>query len=91
MHRDIAKSKAQDDATKKGRKPEDCLCIEFCGERHFRHREDHSFEAKEMAQKSTSNLKNEYPLFVRAQDGSEFSLHWDVDTDPDSLLDSAVK
>ena len=44
-----------------------------------------------MAQKSTSNLKNEYPLFVRAQDGSEFSLHWDVDTDPDSLLDSAVK
>ena len=37
------------------------------------------------------NLKNKYPLFVRAQDGSEFSLHWDVDTDPDSLLDSAVK
>lgn len=32
--------------------------------RHFRHREDHSFE-----------------------DGSEFSLHWDVDTDPDSLLE----
>ena len=25
-----------------------------------------------------------------AQDGSDLSLHWDVDTDPDSLLDSGV-